>query len=328
MTFIPNAPREAGAATTGPGRPGTMSWRLRLRRPAAAALLAAAAVLALPGPAGASTPALAGPAAAALSAAGHPGTADHPGRGAAGAAAAARRGGYWRQVRKLRPMPYGTVSFGRRHGRLTVRAVVLGLTPGSSHRVSLLMPGRFRVIQFGPLTANSVGQAGATLRSRYPGPLVPGSRLVIRMGTRHHGVAAEPIAVTGRLAGPAAGRAGLRAVEAGQGPLRGRASIAYSPSRHTLTVTVTAAGLTPGRHAAHIHLGSCMSQGPVKYMLGDLVANRHGRITHAVRVISNVTAPIPAQGWYINIHQGSSATILHNGQPTIFFRPLLCADVR
>ena len=184
------------------------------------------------------------------------------------------------------------------------------------------------MVPFGPLTANSVGQAGATLRSSYPGRLVPGSRLVIRMGTGRHGVAAEPIAVTGRLAGPGYRPHRLTAVEAGgQGPLRGRATVAYSPSRHTLTVTVTAAGLTPGPHAAHIHLGSCMSQGPVKYMLGDLVANRHGRITHAVALISNVTSPIPAQGWYINIHQGSSATILDNGQPTIFFRPLLCTDI-
>ncbi len=27
------------------------------------------------------------------------------------------------------------------------------------------------------------------------------------------------------------------------------------------------------------------------------------------------------------IHQGNSATILSNGQPTIFFRPLLCANI-
>ena len=300
---MPNAPREAPAATTGPGRPGTMSWRRRGRRAAVASgALAAAVTLALPGAAGASTR-------------------------TAAAGAAAPPGGVSLQVLKLRPMPYGAVSFGRWHGRLTVRAVVLGLTPGSSHRVSLLLPGRFRAIQFGPLTANSVGQAGATLRSSYPGRLVAGSRLVIRMGTGYHGVAAEPIAVTGWLAGPGRRPHRLIAVEAGQGPLRGRATIAYSPSQHTLTVTVTAAGLTPGPHAAHIHLGSCQSQGPVKYMLGDLVANRHGRITRAIRVIRNVTSPIPARGWYINIHQGSSATILANGQPTIFFRPLLCTNI-
>ena len=70
-----------------------------------------------------------------------------------------------------------------------------------------------------------------------------------------------------------------------RGPLAGQPGawlrgpvLTYNPSRHTLTVTVSASGLTPGPHAAHIH-------------------------------------------------QGSSATILSNGQPTIFFRPLLCADI-
>ncbi len=90
---------------------------------------------------------------------------------------------------------------------------------------------------------------------------------------------------------------------------------------------MSASGVTPGPHAAHIHLGSCMSQGPVKYMLRDLVASRRGRITHAVRVFTHVTAPIPAHGWYLNIHQGNSADIASGGQPTMFFRPLLCADI-
>jgi hypothetical protein len=31
---------------------------------------------------------------------------------------------------------------------------------------------------------------------------------------------------------------------------------------------------------------------------------------------------------YLNIHQGNSRDILRNGQPTIFFRPLLCANIR
>ena len=328
MTFIPNAPHQAGAATTRPGRPGAMSWRHRARRTAAASgALAAAVVLALPGTAGASTRGAAGPATGGLSAASHVSAAGQRSTGAGGTAAP--RGTLSAQVLRLRPMPAGLVSFGRRHGRLTVHAMLSGLTPGSSHGVSLLLPGRFRAVAFGPLTANGVGQAAATLRSGYSGPLLAGSRLVIRMGTGRHGVAAEPIAVTRRLAGPGHRPHHLIAVEAGgQGPLRGRTTIAYSPSHHTLTVTVTAAGLTPGPHAAHIHLGSCMSQGPVKYMLGDLVADRRGRITRAVRVISNVTSPIPASGWYVNIHQGSSATILNNGQPTIFFRPLLCTDVR
>ncbi len=234
------------------------------------------------------------------------------------------------EVLHLHPMPVGTVTLGRHQGRLTARPVLYGLTPGSAHSVTLLRPGRPGRIWFGTLTANSAGQADSTLHSRYPGRLPSGSRLVIHMGVGGGRVARVPIAETSRLR-----RAWhrLNAVEvsprgASFGALRGRATLSYNGRRHTLTVTVSASGVTPGPHAAHIHLGSCMSQGPVKYMLRDLVANRHGRIVHAVRVFTNVTAPIPAHGWYLNIHQGNSQDILSHGQPTIYFRPLLCADIR
>jgi hypothetical protein len=36
---------------------------------------------------------------------------------------------------------------------------------------------------------------------------------------------------------------------------------------------------------------------------------------------------VPATGWYLNLHQGNSNNILANGQPTVNFRPLLCADL-
>ena len=94
-------------------------------------------------------------------------------------------------------MPAGTVRFGRgRHGRLTVHADMFGLTPGSSHRVDLVRPGRSGVIGFGTLTASGVGQADSTLRSGFAGRLPRGSRLVIRMGTGNSRVATEPIAGT------------------------------------------------------------------------------------------------------------------------------------
>jgi hypothetical protein len=124
----------------------------------------------------------------------------------------------------------------------------------------------------------------------------------------------------------------LKAVEvspqgASYGDLSGRATLVYDPGTQTLTVTVDASGLTPGPHAAHIHLGSCASQGPVLYMLMDFVANGHGQIANQTRMVSGVTPPIPATGWYLNLHQGNSNTILQNGQPTIFFRPLLCSNI-
>ena len=112
------------------------------------------------------------------------------------------------------------------------------------------------------------------------------------------------------------------------GTPRGRATVTYNAARATLRVVVRASGLSPGPHAAHIHQGTCWNQGPVLYMLDDLHANRHGRIVHAVRVFTNVTKPIPAHDWYLNIHQGNTKNITTpGGQPTIFFRPLLCAPI-
>jgi hypothetical protein len=234
---------------------------------------------------------------------------------------------------RLHAMPHGSVAFGRgRHHRLTVRVSVYGLTPGSSHTVDLGIPRHFAVIKFSRLQAASSGQAQATLTSRYDGRFPSGSVLIIRMGTGGSRLARTPIALTLRLPHPGRHHR-LIAVEVSPrgvsyGTPRGAARLSYDARKHTLTVTVHASGLTPGPHAAHIHLGSCQNQGPVKYMLTDLVADRRGVVRSAVSVFTGVTQPIPAHGWYLNIHQGSSRNILHNGQPTIFFRPLLCANIR
>ena len=81
------------------------------------------------------------------------------------------------------------------------------------------------------------------------------------------------------------------------------------------------------RMPAHIHVGSCASQGPVQYMLMDFTADNRGRIVNQVRTVTGVTSPVPATGWYLNLHQGTSANIMANGQPTVNFRPLLCANL-
>jgi hypothetical protein len=234
---------------------------------------------------------------------------------------------------KLHAMPHGSVAFGRdRHHHLTVLVSAYGLTPGSSHAVDLRVPRHHAVIRFSTLNAASSGQAHTTLSSRFAGHWPHGSVLIIALGASGSRLARTPIAVTRRLR-HAGRRHRLIAVEVSPhgvsyGTPRGAARLSYNPRKHTLTVIVHASGLTPGPHAAHIHLGSCQNQGPVKYMLTDLVASRHGVVRHAVSVFTNVTQPIPPHGWYLNIHQGNSRNILHNGQPTIFFRPLLCANIR
>jgi hypothetical protein len=62
-------------------------------------------------------------------------------------------------------------------------------------------------------------------------------------------------------------------------------------------------------------------------MLMDLTANSAGKIVNETRTLTGVTTAIPINGWYLNLHQGTSKTILKNGAPTIAFRPLLCANV-
>ena len=151
-----------------------------------------------------------------------------------------------------------------------------------------------------------------------------------------HGRTATRRTATRRTAAPLSGATGtpvpLTAVEVSPqgtsyGTPSGTATISYHPAAQTLKVTVTASGVSPGTHAAHIHIGSCASQGPVQYMLTDFTANSAGQIVSQTRTLSHVTTPVPAGGWYLNLHQGNSNTIVQNGQPTIFFRPLLCADI-
>ena len=234
----------------------------------------------------------------------------------------------------LESMPYGTVAFGHSSsGDLTVTPDMAGLTPGSAHAVQLVLPGSSSPVSFSTLTANGVGQADATLDSTYTGGIPSGSKLVIRNGTTSGGVPGEPIAETAALNGIPSSAVKLTSVEVSStgvsyGTPQGTATITYDPDAQTLTVVVNASGLTPGTHAAHVHIGSCQSQGPVQYMLMDFVASSGGKIVNQSRTVTGVTIPIPPSGWYLNLHQGNHSNILTSGgTPTILFRPLLCSDI-
>ena len=233
---------------------------------------------------------------------------------------------------RLQGMPQGTATFvWNADGQLTVQVNVTGLTPGSSHAVQLTAPGGAVITQFGTLTANGAGQAQATLTSMDTTPVPVGSHLQILLDDQMGAIASVPIAQTPaiatgqmsyQLAGTEVGPTGTS-----YGTPQGWATVAYNPQARTITVTLTASGLTPGAHAAHIHVGSCASQGPVQYMLMDFMANSAGRIVNQVRTVTGVTMPVPATGWYLNLHQGDSNDIVANGQPTVNFRPLLCANI-
>jgi CHRD domain len=88
----------------------------------------------------------------------------------------------------------------------------------------------------------------------------------------------------------------------------------------TLTVKLTLSGLQPGSsHAAHIHAGSCESQGAVIYPLSNVVADASGK-SISTTTIKNVSS-IPGRGWYVNVHY-STDIATQTG-----FNPIACGDV-
>lgn len=236
----------------------------------------------------------------------------------------------------LQSMPTGTVSFLRVRGHLAARVMLYGLTPGSAHDVAIDDPGMAsQSVRFPALTADSTGRISTTLTSLGTfSKLPPGSQFVIRLGSAAtsggDAMAQQPIAETGVLPTRPVPLAVFRFRAVTAGSLiqpAGRTTITYNAAAQTLTVSVTASGLTPGAHAAHIHLGSCQSQGPVKYMLADFVADAGGNIVNQTRVVTGVSS-VPGPGaWYLNLHLGGMNQILANGSPTLYFRPMLCTNI-
>src|SRR5207248_1681868 len=84
----------------------------------------------------------------------------------------------------------------------------------------------------------------------------------------------------------------------------GKATLNWNATTKALTVTLRLTGLAPNStHPAHIHLGTCNSDGPIAYMLHNVKASKAG-IGTSTTLLHNVKAGIPASGWYINVHNG------------------------
>jgi Cu/Zn superoxide dismutase len=234
----------------------------------------------------------------------------------------------------LNPMPQGSVTFSKDDsGMLTARVSAFGFTPGSRHAAEIVAPGRDKpVATFDTLlTADATGKIEqSTMTSGTIGRLPNGSHFEILLGSTGESPAVEPIAETAKLPDRPSGDdpMPLKGVDVkSDGWLHGNATLVFNAATHELTVTVDTTGLTPGAHAAHIHTGSCASQGGVQYMLMDLQADSRGRVVHQTQTLKDVPA-MPAQGTaYLNIHQGDMNSILAAGQPTLAFRPLLCGNI-
>ena len=97
----------------------------------------------------------------------------------------------------------------------------------------------------------------------------------------------------------------------------GNAVLQWNRQTKVLRVTFHLSGLQPGsNHAAHIHTGTCSTEGKIVYPFKNVVADRAGNAT-SMSFFNNVTGGIPATGWHITVHRG----------PTAQTGDLLCGNV-
>jgi len=239
----------------------------------------------------------------------------------------------------LGDQPSGTVmlSWDPQTKNVTAKLQMVGFTPGSSHAMhihqgSCAAQGDV-LVPFPDVTANDGGAIDTTVTSSQPSAagLAAGTFLNIHLAPAAQlggpgSLGYTPISCADIT--PAASTAVTMAPPPQPGqPPQGSAKLIYDPAKKTLSVDATASGLVAGSaHAVHIHLGSCDSQGAVKYPLNDLVASPTGT-AETTTVIQNVDQAPPASGWYINVHLGSSSQIQQNGQPTLYFQPIICGNV-
>ena len=239
----------------------------------------------------------------------------------------------------LDDQPSGTValSWDPQTKNVSAKLQMVGFTPGSSHAMhihqgSCASQGDV-LVPFPDVTANDGGAIDTTVTSSQPSAagLAAGTFLNIHLAPAAQMGAPGSLGYTPISCAditPAASTTLTMAPlpEPGQHP-QGSATLTYDPAKKALTVAATASGLVAGsEHAVHIHLGSCGSQGAVKYPLDDLVASPTGA-AETTTVIQNVDQAPPASGWYFNVHLGSSSQIEQNGQPTLYFQPIICGNI-
>jgi hypothetical protein len=239
----------------------------------------------------------------------------------------------------LGDQPSGTVtlSWDPQTKNVSAKMQMVGFTPDSSHAMhihqgSCAAQGDV-VVPFPDVTANDAGAIDTTVTSSQPSAagLAAGTFLNIHLAPAAQmggpgSLGYTPISCADIT--PAASTTVTMAPppQAGQHP-QGSATLTYDPAKKTLSVAATASRLVAASdHAVHIHLGSCESQGAVKYPLNDLVASPAGT-AETTTVIQNVDQAPPASGWYFNVHLGSSSQIEQNGQPTLYFAPIMCGNI-
>jgi hypothetical protein len=229
------------------------------------------------------------------------------------------------------PTGAADLSWNPENQQLTVKIVLTGLAPSSSHAAHIhagncSVDGAV-VYPLNTVVADAKGDAVSvtTINNVKDGIPASGWYINIHNGTGKAALDDRPIAC-GNIANSTTSKTSEQSVHLTLGgtiapneSANGKAVITTVNGK--LALKITLAGLQPDSvHAAHIHSGSCAAQGPVVVMLNPVVADAHGNGS-SITLLKQLPS---SKGLYVNVHTGASMSQL--AQPTLF-NPIACGNL-
>lgn len=232
----------------------------------------------------------------------------------------------------LKSMPLGNamLNWNYTDQMLTIQVMLNGLAPSSTHPVQIVQgscdsQGK-TLYPLLNLIADAHGMANGSSKIAVPkGIPEAGWSLNIYNGPELSTAEQSLPLVCGNITNPDTSLRSAQSVQVAlvSSPAKGQDASGTTQLRivgHTLTVKMTVIGLEPNsEHMAHIHSGTCLSQGPVVYTLPVIKADASGKAT-ITATFQNVPN-IPANGWYVNVHRGTDLSTQTG------FDPIACGNV-
>lgn len=232
-----------------------------------------------------------------------------------------------------------TLSWSPQTHKVTADVHMADFAPGSAHALhihsgSCAAPGGV-LVAFPDVTADGAGAVNASVTASAPSPTgLPSHNAYfnIHLGNTHELSTTLGFTPIGCANLPPHGSSESVHLAVGPPPQvgdhpSGSTTITFNAQAKTETVVVRVRGLLPNTtHAAHIHLGSCESEGAVKYPLAQVTVGSTGSGT-STTVLHSAT-PLPKSGLYVNVHYGSASQLVSHGPgPTLYFQPILCGPI-
>lgn len=231
-------------------------------------------------------------------------------------------------------MPRGTAVLHRdpNTGIFSVKVDVFGLTPRSSHQVTLRSgpcgsatgPNQ---VTFPDLKADPHGAFKGEFLAGARSPELRGPvHLDMQLGSTKLATTSPGSSLLACARFDASQLGAVAPWKSSTAPNRPTAvTISYEASG-VVQVHVLASGFVPStKHAMHIHFGSCSQQSGVIYSVGDIHADVHGDIIKTITLTGTKT-PLPAASLYVDIHTAPTDRLVSGSEAALGFQPLQCGN--